>query len=59
VDPLVSAGSNRVFRGGSWFNYGRFCRSSDRRRFAPGFQYRSNGFRLTAVPAGRSADAGG
>ncbi|MCI0484995.1 MAG: SUMF1/EgtB/PvdO family nonheme iron enzyme [Blastocatellia bacterium] len=46
ADPTgPSTGSNRVSRGGSWFDNARFCRSADRGRFAPGSHYYL-GFRL-------------
>ena len=36
VNPTgANSGSDRVFRGGSWFNYAWSCRSSCRRRNAP------------------------
>ncbi len=48
VGPAV--GSNRVIRGGSWYNSGRNCRSADRLNRWPGIRYRSVGFRLVFVP---------
>ena len=39
-------GQNRVFRGGSWFDAGRYCRSAFRYRSAPGFKYHHLGFRV-------------
>jgi len=48
-DPIGPAsGSNRVNRGGSWYNIARFCRSADRNRFEPGYRNFSLGFRLCA-----------
>jgi formylglycine-generating enzyme required for sulfatase activity len=47
TDPQgASSGSARVFRGGSWINYGRYLRSSYRNRNYPVFQDRRVGFRL-------------
>lgn len=40
------SGSYRVFRGGSWFNLARFCRSSLRNNWTPGIRYVSLGLRL-------------
>jgi formylglycine-generating enzyme required for sulfatase activity len=48
-DPIGPAsGSNRVFRGGSWLSYARYCRSAGRIRDEPGFRYYFLGFRLCA-----------
>jgi formylglycine-generating enzyme required for sulfatase activity len=47
VDPVgPAAGSGRVFRGGSWGNIARDCRSAGRGGYAPGYRRRSLGFRL-------------
>ena len=47
VDPRgPSTGSDRVFRGGSWDSYARFCRSADRNRVTPGLRNCSLGFRV-------------
>ena len=42
----ASSGSYRVFRGGSYFESPRICRSSDRRSTAPHITYDSLGLRL-------------
>ena len=42
----AASGSNRVYRGGSWFNGARFCRVSCRLNFAPGSRNFNLGFRL-------------
>jgi formylglycine-generating enzyme required for sulfatase activity len=39
-------GTNRVLRGGSWFDYGRDCRSAFRLRLGPANRYDFTGFRL-------------
>lgn len=39
-------GSLRVLRGGSWFISAGYCRSANRRYFAPGYRYGYLGFRL-------------
>ncbi|MCY2995571.1 MAG: SUMF1/EgtB/PvdO family nonheme iron enzyme [Planctomycetota bacterium] len=44
--------SVRVLRGGSWFNFGRFCRSAYRGRIEPGYRFRSVGFRVAVVWSG-------
>jgi sulfatase modifying factor 1 len=47
VDPKgPSSGSYRVFRGGSWLDGARGCRSAYRGGDAPGGRYGSLGFRL-------------
>jgi formylglycine-generating enzyme required for sulfatase activity len=64
IDPLADAsGAGRVLRGGSWFNYARYCRSAQRGASAPDLRYDNMGFRLArglpvagrADPAGRGA----
>ena len=39
-------GTNRVLRGGSWFNDANYCRSAKRARFTPDFRNTIIGFRL-------------
>jgi formylglycine-generating enzyme required for sulfatase activity len=41
-----SSGSNRVHRGGSWFNLARYCRVSDRSDSNPDIRGSNYGFRL-------------
>jgi formylglycine-generating enzyme required for sulfatase activity len=41
-----SAGSNRVLRGGSWFNVPQYCRVARRDRSTPGNRGSDTGFRL-------------
>jgi formylglycine-generating enzyme required for sulfatase activity len=51
-DPLgASTGAHRVFRGGSWFDRGFYCRSASRAGNGPGLRNGLVGFRLAAVPA--------
>ena len=46
-DPTGSqTGEYRVNRGGCWFSYLKFCRSSCRYRNAPDYRYNSLGFRI-------------
>jgi formylglycine-generating enzyme required for sulfatase activity len=40
------SGSNRVFRGGSWFNYGNHCRSAFRYWFDPEYRFTDLGLRV-------------
>ena len=42
----AASGSCRVRRGGSWFNFARYCRSSDRNGNAPGYSDDYLGLRL-------------
>jgi formylglycine-generating enzyme required for sulfatase activity/tRNA A-37 threonylcarbamoyl transferase component Bud32 len=46
----VEGGSARVYRGGSWGNFGGHCRAADRNRFMPSFRNSTLGFRLARVP---------
>ena len=41
-----SSGSNRVHRGGSWYNFARYCRVSNRLSLTPGFRDYFLGLRL-------------
>jgi formylglycine-generating enzyme required for sulfatase activity len=43
-------GSNRVLRGGSWYNFARYCRVSFRFSFNPDYRYGYLGFRLAVSP---------
>jgi formylglycine-generating enzyme required for sulfatase activity len=47
-----SRGSSRVDRGGGWRDYGRDCRSADRRSFGPAYRDYYLGFRVALVPSG-------
>ncbi|MCP4365059.1 MAG: formylglycine-generating enzyme family protein [Planctomycetes bacterium] len=47
IDPVGSdSGRYRVYRGGSWDDFGRHCRSASRSRLEPGFRAYWLGFRL-------------
>ncbi len=47
IDPQgLESGDSRVLRGGSWFYYGRLCRSAARIRDVPSYRGFSTGFRL-------------
>ncbi len=60
VDPAgPDSGAKRVFRGGSWADFDRRCRTAIRRGRTPGNSDRNLGFRLAAVPSiGSGAMAG-
>ena len=45
-----ASGTNRVLRGGSWFNFARYCRVSFRNNIAPSYRFNNNGLRLALVP---------
>jgi formylglycine-generating enzyme required for sulfatase activity len=52
-DPLgPSSGQSRILRGGSWYCFDNFCRSSNRGRYAPEGRLNSHGFRLVMVSSG-------
>ncbi len=51
VDPFVGTGSNRVFRGGCWFDNAANCRSAYRFRPPPDIRYSNPRFRLALVPS--------
>ena len=54
LDPMgPEQGVHRVLRGGSWFNYGRYCRSAYRYRDVPGDRYHDIGFRLSPGQSSR------
>jgi formylglycine-generating enzyme required for sulfatase activity len=51
TDPLGPAtGSNRVLRGGGWYNYALNCRSARRSYSDVDYRSVSFGFRLSLVP---------
>ena len=51
TDPAGAAkGSVRGFRGGSWSDIARFCRSAYRFRYVPSFSYDYLGFRVALAP---------
>ena len=53
TDPTgPNNGSLRVYRGGSWYIGGTFCRSADRYGNSPGLRRNGSGFRVAAVPGG-------
>jgi formylglycine-generating enzyme required for sulfatase activity len=45
-----ASGSGRVFRGGSWDYWGRYCRSASRYSLAPSYSYNFLGFRVVLAP---------
>jgi uncharacterized protein (TIGR02996 family) len=47
-----AAGSDRVFRGGSWLYSGRDCRAAYRGRYRPSYRVGDLGFRLALSPSG-------
>ncbi len=49
-DHFDERASSRVLRGGSWYDYGWYCRSADRYRIVPAYRFDYCGFRLAAVP---------
>ncbi len=50
IDPAgVEKGQSRVFRGGSWLSYPRFCRSASRSRSDPSLRYNYVGFRVVCA----------
>ena len=51
TDPQgATTGTDRVLRGGSWYSYGRNCRSDYRSRGQAGYQGNEVGFRVVLVP---------
>src|SRR5262249_5575188 len=51
-DHFQAGGAARVFRGGSWYYRGSYCRASNRLRNEPANRLNFVGFRLAAVPSG-------
>jgi sulfatase modifying factor 1 len=55
-DPVGPAsGSDRVLRGGSWFDFAQRARAAYRHRYAPAYRFGNNGFRLAR---GRALQSG-
>jgi len=53
TDPVgASIGSDRVYRGGSWFDNAHFCRAAHRHGNSSVNRRKFVGFRVAAVPAG-------
>jgi formylglycine-generating enzyme required for sulfatase activity len=50
-------GEKRVYRGGSWFDEGLFCRTASRRAFTPETRYNDVGFRVALVLTGQPGAA--
>ncbi|NUP96688.1 MAG: formylglycine-generating enzyme family protein [Planctomycetaceae bacterium] len=50
TDPFVTGGSQRVLRGGSWFDNPLLCRSAHRFQFNPVNPNNSIGFRVVLAP---------
>ena len=48
---VLTTGSGRVNRGGSWGNDGGFCQSAFRSFFEPGLRFYFLGLRVARVPA--------
>ncbi len=48
----AGAGSSRVVRGGSWYNYAGVCRSSFRAEYDPDIRYDDTGFRVVVCSNG-------
>jgi formylglycine-generating enzyme required for sulfatase activity len=54
ANPQGSSGAaDRVVRGGSWFDFPRYCRAADRGRNTPGFRSFDVGFRVARVRSSR------
>ena len=52
---VTSKTTDRVIRGGSWYNDAEYCRSAYRDRGVPGSRSFILGFRVAAVPSSQSA----
>ena len=46
----ASSGSNRVLRGGSWYDNAKYCRVSFRNSYGPDNRFSHDGFRLVLLP---------
>ena len=45
-----ATGLYRVVRGGSWYDYAKYCRSADRRNYVPSYNLSRIGFRVVLIP---------
>ncbi|MBQ7176989.1 MAG: SUMF1/EgtB/PvdO family nonheme iron enzyme [Victivallales bacterium] len=50
-DPFSASGSQRVYRGGSWFHYAWYCRVAIRNSIEPEYRINSLGFRVALAPS--------
>ena len=50
----VTGGQNRVYRGGSWYLFGIYCRSADRYGAVPSYRSPNLGFRIALGPFSQS-----
>ena len=48
-----TSGSDRVYRGGSWYDYAGYRRSANRGRFRPSLRDINDGFRVCLSPSGK------
>ena len=54
TDPSgATSGSDRVYRGGSWYDYAGYRRSANRGRFRPSLRDINDGFRVCLSPSGK------
>jgi formylglycine-generating enzyme required for sulfatase activity len=56
VDPLVTSGFQRVFRGGGFLDAAESCRSAQRSALAPWVWGRGTGFRVALPAEDRTVD---
>jgi formylglycine-generating enzyme required for sulfatase activity len=58
TDPVgATSGSNRVIRGGDWYDIASYCRSASRDYYSPGDTVSSVGFRLACRLAPQDSDS--
>jgi len=50
MDPYVSSGRYRVYRGGNWYHTSSNCRSAYRLWYSPTYRYNIIGFRVLLAP---------
>jgi formylglycine-generating enzyme required for sulfatase activity len=54
INPAADEHEQKLLRGGSWYNYPRYCRSAYRDHFDPDVVSGSVGFRVVCLPQGPS-----
>ncbi|MDG2221172.1 MAG: SUMF1/EgtB/PvdO family nonheme iron enzyme [Rubripirellula sp.] len=60
TDPVgPKSGSDRVYRGGSWYRNDGDSRSASRSRYEPSLRFFDRGFRVACVLSGSPASSGG